>query len=735
MPKEDAKQSATAVTAPPEETAAKTELGRDLSDLISLWNVIDARQAVIEFDPSGTVLYANKNFLETVGYAPEEVIGKHHRMFCSPEYAASDSYRQFWIDLAAGSHHEGLFERFGKNGKGVWLQAFYSPVLDEAGQVVRIIKLATDVTAEHRQKLEVAAKIAALNKVQAVAEFDLNGTILAANENFLKTMGYTAEEIVGRHHRMFCEDSYTRSAAYKEFWAKLARGEADSGEYKRFGKNNKEVWIQASYNPVFDESGKPFKIVKYATDITETTMRNVDFQAKVSAINRAQAAVEFDLRGFVLTANQNFLDLMDYKLEDIVGQHHRMFCDPAYAASAEYRDLWDRLNAGQYVPIEAKRLGRNNKEVWIQGAYNPVLNRDGQPIKVIKYAADITERKTAAAEYQSKLNAMSKSQAVIEFDVEGNILTANQNFLDAVGYTLREIVGKHHKIFCDADYVASDEYRGFWAKLARGEFCSGRYQRVGKLGHQIWLQATYNPVLDAMGNPYKVVKYATDITAQVRREREVDRVAEQIRARNEQVQENARTLSASIQRSSAQSTESGKNAEKGARLLTKSAEAIAEISKISNDVTEIVKNIGEVANQTNLLAFNAAIEAARAGQHGLGFAVVADEVRKLAERSSQATRDISRLLMDSQGRVHLGGEVFRQAEEVFRTITEAANREAEDIAAVQNSIQQQVMLTSDIAKITEHLVAKGGESKDPGKAAGERGSTVAFQALEAALKS
>ncbi|VVP58937.1 hypothetical protein PS880_05978 [Pseudomonas fluorescens] len=362
---------------------------------------------------------------------------------------------------------------------------------------------------------DLKGQIDAINKAQAVIEFTLDGKVLHANDNFLNTLGYTLAEIQGQHHSLFVDPAYSACTEYRLFWDKLGRGEFDAGEYKRIGKGGKEIWIQASYNPIMDMNGKPFKVVKYATDITQSKLQTADFAGQLGAIGKAQAVIEFSLDGKILHANDNFLNTLGYTLAEIQGQHHSLFADPVYRASPEYRLFWDKLGRGEFDAGEYKRIGKGGKEVWIQASYNPIMDMNGKPFKVVKYATDVTQSKLQAADFAGQLNAIGKAQAVIEFSLDGKILHANDNFLNTLGYTLAEIKGQHHSMFADPVYRASPEYRVFWDKLGRGEFDAGEYKRIGKGGKEVWIQASYNPILDMNGQPFKVVKYATDVTAQV----------------------------------------------------------------------------------------------------------------------------------------------------------------------------------------------------------------------------
>jgi len=231
----------------------------------------------------------------------------------------------------------------------------------------------------------------ALDRVQAIIEFSLDGTVVSANENFLSIFGYELGEIVGKHHRLFCDPDYAESEAYAEFWKKLGRGEYHAAEFKRLAKDGRAIWLRASYNPVFDKDGKPVRVVKFATDVTASKLQIAEFEGKIRAIERAQAVIEFELDGTVITANENFLSIFGYGLDEIVGKHHRIFCDPGYAESPEYAQFWQKLGRGEYHADEFKRISKDGAEVWLQASYNPILDMEGRPLKVVKFASDITD--------------------------------------------------------------------------------------------------------------------------------------------------------------------------------------------------------------------------------------------------------------------------------------------------------------------------------------------------------
>ena len=520
----------------------------------------------------------------------------------------------------------------------------------------------------HSQDLDLQAINTAINRVQAVIEFELDGTILHANDNFLNVVGYTLDEVQGKHHAMFCDPEYVKTPQYREFWAKLARGEFDQGEYKRIARDGHEVWISASYNPIFDADGKPYKVIKFATDVTRTKMRNAEYEGKVSAIGKAQAVVEFDVNGNVLDANANFLDVMGYELADLKGEHHRMFCEAEYANSFEYKKFWQKLNRGEFDSGRYKRIGNHGKVVWIQATYNPILDLNGKPYKVVKFAIDITDQVKLEASIQDKSQDESRKVKVLlesvaraaQGDLTCTIVQEGEEPIDL-------LAGGIGKMIVDLRGVIAN------VVAAAGGFADS--------SHAIAERATGVAVgTQALGATVEEMNASIDgLTFSI------NSIAENVSS--------ADYLARATQQ----------EAEAGARAVAKSIEAMDLINRSSEDIGEIVKVISEIANQTNMLAFNAAIEAARAGEHGLGFSVVADEVRKLAERSSQATKEISKLINESVKRVTTGSEISRQASDAFDKIVSGVGKTTLAISDISKAANEQLLTAREVSTAIQYI--------------------------------
>jgi methyl-accepting chemotaxis protein len=546
-----------------------------------------------------------------------------------------------------------------------------------------------------KSRVDAQAQIEAIGRSQAMIEFNIDGTIITANKNFLDALGYRLDEIQGKHHSMFVPADQRDSTEYKAFWAALNSGEYQAREFKRIAKGGREVWIEASYNPVLDGNGKTVMVAKIATDITEKKIRSMADASKIAAVGRAQAVVEFKLDGTIVTANENFCKALGYSLPEIEGKHHSMFIAEAERNGTAYRELWAKLNRGEYQAGEFKRIGKGGREVWILASYNPLLDENGKPFGVAKFATDVTAEKLKNADLAGQIAAIEKAQAVIEFNMDGTIVTANENFLGALGYSLAEIKGKHHSMFVEPSERDGNGYREFWAALNRGQYQAAEYKRIGKGGKEVYIQASYNPIMDLNGKPFKVVKYATDVTKQVL----VRMGNERVRGMMESVAAGSEELNASVREISEAMTKSRDTAMSAVDQVAAADAQAQRLTEAALAMSGIVELINNITGQINLLALNATIESARAGEAGRGFAVVASEVKSLANQAKQATDKIGAEIGSLNG---ISGDVVT----ALASIKTAINNVSEYVTSTAAAIEEQSTVTNEMSTSMQRAAAE-----------------------------
>ena len=455
---------------------------------------------------------------------------------------------------------------------------------------------------------------------------------------------------------------------------------------------------------------------------TSSTSATADLRARYEAIDRTQAIIEFDLDGTIRNANDNFLAAMGYTAAEIVGRHHRIFVPAEEADGPEYARFWETLRSGQHHSGQFRRVDKQGEDVWIEATYNPVFRRDKQ-VGVVKFATDITERMRVETDRAGQLAAIDRSMATIEFELDGTILRANDNFLGTMGYTADQVVGQHHRIFVDPAEAGSREYAAFWERLARGSFQSGEFRRRHRDGHDVWIQASYNPVLDPTGEPYKIVKFATDVTAAKQAalaiaesvsgltdasthigsvsselrtsSQQVSGEVNDIAAATEEITASLETLSAATDEMRATIVSVSDNASQAAHgaddaveVAQQTTATVEQLARSSAEIGGVVRLIAGIAEQTNILALNASIAAARAGDAGQGFAVVATEVKHLAEQTAAATADISKRIEATQVDSSNAASAVEEISHTIERINDLQSEIAESIADQRTTTEE-----------------------------------------------
>jgi len=524
----------------------------------------------------------------------------------------------------------------------------------------------------------------ALGRSLAIVEYDPEGNVIGANENFCRLLGCEPTEVKGKRHSQFVDPKTANSPEYKAFWAKLGRGECEAGEYKRIGKDGKEVWIQATYSPVVAASGKTIKIVETATDITAAKLLAVETAGKVDAIARVQAVIEFAPDGTILTANENFLNSAGYPLDKLQGQHHRLLVDPVYAQSPEYQAFWQKLNRGEPIAEEYKRVAKGGREVWIQASYNPIFDLDGRIMKVVNFMTDVSGRYSAVNQIAAGLSQLS----------EGNL---------------------QHRI--DTEFIPALE-------PLRVDFNAS-------------LGALEQSMLAVSGNTQAIRAGAGEISTAAdnlsRRTEQQASSLEETAAALEQITVTVKKTAEGARHARDIVSTAKVDADKSGEVVRDAMAAMTGIDKSSKQISEIIGVIDEIAFQTNLLALNAGVEAARAGDAGRGFAVVASEVRALAQRSAQAAKEIKGLISASTAQVDQGvrlvaktgealGRIVTQVVEINAVIADiaaSAQEQSTGLEQVNTAVNEMDQVTQKNAAMVEEMTAAAhglaGETEELGQ--------------------
>lgn len=599
------------------------------------------------------------------------------------------------------------------------------------------IKQAGKVTAAKVDPKECAARMEAVSKALAVIEFHLDGTVMTANENFLKILGYTLDEVKGQHHRMFCESAYATSSEHQGFWAKLVRGESEAGLYKRLGKGGKEFWVQAAYVPMFGPDGKPAKVIALASDQTahqlELESTREELKVRQDIMNVTSIVSEADLKGDIVTVNDKFLQISKYPKNELIGHGHNTTRHPDMPKEV-FKQMWATIGRGQIFRGVVKNRAKDGTPYYVDACIAPFVDKKtGKPRKYLGVRYDITEQEIQRQNMQGIMDAIDRAYASIEFNLDGTIIKANDNFLKTLGYTLDEVKGQHHRLFCDPAYASTAEYAALWQKLNRGEFESGIFRRIGKGGKEVWIQASYNPVKDEMGRPFKVVKFATDITAQRQSQMDMeklvaeaqvvlgrlatndltlemtenyrgdlDKVKTSINAVVQNLTQTITTVREAVQAVSAGAEQITRGNEDLSQRTSEQASALEETSASMEEMTSTVKQNADNAKQANQLAIAARDIADKGGSVTVRAVEAMGEINKSSKKIADIITVIDEiafqtnlLALNAAVEAARAGEHGRGFAVVAAEVRNLAQRSATAAKEIKGLINESIQRVSD----------------------------------------
>jgi methyl-accepting chemotaxis protein len=613
------------------------------ADLAGQVAAIRRSQAVIELELDGTILWANENYLRVFGYSLEEVRGQHHRMFVPPAERDGAAYRAFWEKLQGGEPQSGRQRRFHKEGRVVWIRASYNPIANARGRLVKVVAVAQDITETIRKSTEYEGELKAVSNAQAVIEFTTDGTILTANENFLKAVGYELEEIRGKHHEMLLDPAQRNSAEFRSFWARLARGEGDAGQYRRVGKGGREVWLQSTYNPIRDMDGKPFKVVEYSTDITGQVRQsalNAAFKGALDNLSSNVMVVDTDLsiiyvnnamRAMMSGAQADFRrDLPSFDASRLLGAS----LDSFHRNPAHQRNLLaglDRTFASQIT------IGGRILHISV----NPMVDADGKRLGSVLEWADRTAELGTEADIKALVQSATSGDLTQRMDLSGK-----SGVFAEIGKGINQLTENMSEVVSIVQASATEVSR------CAVEISQGNADLSQRTEEQA---ASLEETASSMEQMTSTVKQNADNASQA-----------------SQLASAARDL-----------------ADKGGSVVGQAMRAMTEINDASRKIVDIISVIDEIAFQTNLLALNAAVEAARAGEQGRGFAVVASEVRNLAGRSATAAKEIKGLIQDSVRKVAEGSQLVTQSGQTLDHIVTAVKKVSDIVGEIAGASREQ----------------------------------------------
>lgn len=592
---------------------------------------INQEFAIVKYSPSKNVLSVNYKAKRLLGKSDE--FTSYHSL-----YHDDDNLDDTWTKIYNKVPFS-VKEAINPVNGPLWVKSTYIPVSDKRGNLEFVYQIIEDQTSQHLALAEAQSKLDALDKSTAVIEFDLQGVILDANDAFLNVVGYTREELIGQNHNSLVDFEYSKSREYENFWKILRSGRHHKGEYQRKDKNGNDVWISASYNPILDSAGRPCRVIKYANDITKEKKLALDLRGKIEAINRSQAEIEFLPSGIILDANDNFLSVMGYSLDEIKDKHHSIFLTDQDKNSADYQVFWNHLRSGQFQSGEFRRLGKNGVDVWIQATYSPILDDSGKVVKIVKYATNITDQ---ILERQSKSELNTMLDNVLKDIMEA--IEASKGRTKDTSLNLQETASNIQAVAVGAEQIASSI-----KEITSQTSESSKVTEMAVNESQDTLSIV-NKLLESANKIGEVINLINDIANQT----------------------NLLALNATIE--AARAGEQGKGfavvAAEVKNLATQTSNAtkeisiqIAQVQEDSSRTVHAIKNISQTIGKINNIS---SVIAAAAEEQS----VVTQEMSEKMQNTSSRVEGITKSVRDSLSEIEGASQIAKKATEDFYTISE-----------------------------------------------------------------
>jgi len=608
------------------------------------------------FDADGHYTDASDAMIELLGTKRDEsLLGRAANRFIDVDYQRDESYTRLWsqaMDGTAGAQ-EVLHVR--DDSKPVWTYSHFIPVKGVDEKLDRIVEVAFDIDEQRRQLLDLRLRYELIDQAVGLVEITSAGKIEAANQRVLDDLGMLEADLIGREYQTLVPHEMQHTNQFRDFWDGLLAGKTTDGDFRRVGANGSEVWFRSVYAPIrYPSDRRVRRLLCVSQNVTKDKRRDAEQTDKIKAFETIVATAEYTPDAKLETASSRFLDMLGYQLEDVKGREQAVFCAPDFANSDSYSVLWQRLREGETIQVEDRRVTNSEELRWLSLYYAPLRDHSGRVQKVVEFSRDVTERRTKVQALEARMAAADTVFACFEFDLSGKITKVNDGGLRIVGYSERELLDQHHSTLCDSADAASQDYRDFWLGLSKGEGRSGLFRLKGRGEREIFVTGQYLPLENLSGEVTGAVLFAMDATDFVSFKKSSLSSArdtlEQIAALKSAIGEDKSALadlSSLLESSCGAMSEGEGKLEAGLNDLKDMRESVKSIH-------ETVSTVSEIATQTNLLAFNAAIEAARVGENGEGFSIVADEVRRLAERNSTAAKDILQQVNVISERVETG---------------------------------------------------------------------------------